>query len=79
MICDTFTRIFLGIVFNIYELALSFIVPCPHAKHEHECLHTAGQRNLTVGDPEWEHAKWAFRCTVLTGVTLKVCALARCR
>merc|ERR1712166_210478 len=28
-------------------------------------------RNLTRGDPEWDHVKWAYKVSVLTGVTVR--------
>jgi Ca2+-binding EF-hand superfamily protein len=29
------------------------------------------RRNLTRGDPDWEHVKWAYKVSVLTGVTVR--------
>ena len=28
-------------------------------------------RNLTRGDPDWDHVKWAYKVSVLTGVTVR--------
>jgi hypothetical protein len=30
-----------------------------------------GHRNVSRGDPDWEHAKWTFKCSVIAGSTLK--------
>eukprot|EP00928_Gymnodinium_smaydae_P020363 TRINITY_DN17870_c0_g2_i1.p1 TRINITY_DN17870_c0_g2~~TRINITY_DN17870_c0_g2_i1.p1 ORF type:complete len:1433 (-),score=358.29 TRINITY_DN17870_c0_g2_i1:61-4269(-) len=30
-----------------------------------------GGRNVTPGDADWEHAKWAYKCTVIAGATLR--------
>ena len=65
-------RVCCGMQFNINQSLQSSV--CARSVYKCVHVHTAGQRNLTVGDPEWEHAKWAFKCTVLTGVTVKVCA-----
>jgi len=30
-----------------------------------------GQENVTAGEPGWEHAKWAWKCSVIAGTTLR--------